>query len=210
MIGWLKGHVLERTATRVLLDVNGVGYDVHVTVQNPVRNGEEAELFIHTNVREDALQLFGFADRRERELFHLLIGVPNIGPVKAMQILQTPVDDFLKMAAERDAGRLAKLPGVGKKTAERLLVDLADKLGALGPPGAADAPIPPTAGASPKEDLVSALVNLGYREHQAEEAADFALAQAAAEPGDGSGEDRPIHELVRIALGALRPGRGKE
>lgn len=209
MIGWLKGRVMERTATRVLLDVGGVGYDVHVTVQNPVRTDADAELFIHTNVREDALQLFGFADRRERELFHLLIGVPNIGPVKAMQILQTPVDDFVKMAAERDAGRLAKLPGVGKKTAERLLVDLADKLGALGPAGG-DPPVPAPSAASPKDDLVSALVNLGYREHMAEEAADFALAHAAAGPGDGSGEDRPIHELVRIALGALRPGRGKE
>lgn len=208
MIGWLQGRVLERTATRVLLVVGGVGYDVHVTVQNPVRTGEDAELFIHTNVREDALQLFGFADRRERELFHLLIGVPNIGPVKAMQILQTPVDDFLSMAAERNATRLAKLPGVGKKTAERLLVDLADKLGALGPAGGAPVERPPAA-TSTKEDLVSALVNLGYREPQAEEAAEHALARAAADSRD-SDDARPIEELVRMALGSLRPGRGKE
>lgn len=202
MIAWLRGRILERTATRAVVDVGGVGYDVHVTVQNPVRPGEDAELFIHTNVREDAIQLFGFADRRERELFHLLIGVPNIGPVKAMQILQTPVDDFLLMAAERDAVRLAKLPGVGKKTAERLLVDLADKLGAF--PGSSDGSVsaPPVPRSSARDDLISALVNLGYREAQAEEAAAAALAE--------SGEDRPIHELVRTALGALRTGRGKE
>lgn len=202
MIGWLRGRVHERTATRILVDVGGVGYDVFVTVQNPARLGEEVELFIHTHVREDALQLFGFADRRERELFHLLIGVPNIGPVKAMQILQTPVDEVVRMASERDAARLAKLPGVGKKTAERLLVDLADKLGTLAAPGEEAPSRAAGVPGSVRDDVVSALVNLGYREGAAEEAANAVVEEL--------GDDRPIHELVRGALGALRPGRGKE
>jgi len=190
---------VDRTATRAVVDVNGVGYDVHITIQNPVRAGEDVELFIHTQVREDAIQLYGFSDRRERELFHLLIGVPNIGPVKAMQILQTPVDDFSKMAAERDVARLAKLPGVGKKTAERILVDLGDKLGALGAGGASASAA--TAG-SVREDLVSALVHLGYRESKAAEAAESVLVEADGEP--------PLPELIRAALGALRVDRGKE
>jgi len=173
-------------------------------VQNPVRAGEDAELFVHTHVREDAIQLFGFADRRERELFHLLLAVPSVGPIKAMQILQTPVEDFVRMAAERDAQRLAKLPGVGKKTAERILLDLSDRLGALGSAKGAsgERPAPPRGPGAVREDLVSALVNLGYREARAEEAADAALA--------GGSDERPIDELVRAALGALRPARGKE
>jgi len=127
-----------------------------------------------------------------------------VGPIKAMQILQTPVEDFVRMAAERDAQRLAKLPGVGKKTAERILLDLSDRLGALGSAKGAsgERPAPPRGPGAVREDLVSALVNLGYREARAEEAADAALA--------GGSDERPIDELVRAALGALRPARGKE
>ncbi len=200
MIGFLRGRVRERSPTRMLLDVSGVGYDVTVTVQNPLGSGQEAELYVYTHVREDTLQLFGFADRRERQLFDLLIGVPGIGPVKAMQILQTPVDDFLAIARERQPVRLAKLPGVGKKTAERLLVDLADKLMALGgaPVSAAvvssDSPV--------RDDLVSALINLGYREAPAASAADTVL--------ESSPEGAPIEVLVRTALALLQPHRGKE
>ena len=142
MIGRLRGEVIERAATTLVVDVHGVGYVVTVTPQSPFRVGEQVDLHVHTQVREDAISLYGFADPLEREVFDLLIGVPNIGPAKAMGILQTPAASIIQMVAQREPGKLAKLPGVGKKTAERLLVDLVDKMASLGP-AAAGVRLPP-------------------------------------------------------------------
>ncbi|MGF1509178.1 MAG: Holliday junction branch migration protein RuvA [Myxococcota bacterium] len=197
MIAWLKGRVRDRRPTRLVLDVHGVGYAVTVTVQNPAREGQEVELHVHTHVREDTLQLFGFLDPDERRLFDLLLTVPNIGPVKAMQVLQTSVSDFVAIVVQRDVGRLAKLPGVGKKTAERILLDLADKVMGIGV-GTAPAPLEPASQA--RADLVSALLHLGYREAPAVEAAESVLTEAA---------DESLQEQLRRALVRLSEGRGK-
>lgn len=194
MIGRLRGEVIERTATSVLVDVNGVGYQVNVTIQCPFRVGERVDVHIHTNVREDAIQLFGFADAIEREVFHHLIGVQSVGPVKAMGILQTPVADFIELVLRREPARLAKLPGVGKKTAERILLDLYDKLAALRPSltvvGESTNSSLPSSGVA--KDLLSALVNLGYREAVAEQTASAALGRL--------GEDAPLETLIKDAL----------
>src|SRR5262245_7140545 len=120
MIGRLRGQVIERTSTTVLVDVHDVGYLVTVSQQSTLGVGDRAELHIYTHVREDALALYGFSDPLEREVFDLLITVPSIGPVKAMQILATPPIDIIDAVVEKNPAKLAKLQGVGKKTAERM------------------------------------------------------------------------------------------
>lgn len=194
MIGRLRGEVIDRSATSILVDVHGVGYVVNVTAQCPYRVGERVDVHIHTNVREDAIQLFGFADAIEREVFHHLIGVQSVGPVKAMAILQTPVADFIELVLRREPARLAKLPGVGKKTAERILIDLYDKLVNLAPSLAtAVAPTTSNLPASAKgRDLVSALVNLGFREAIAEDTAAAAIGRL--------GDDATLEALLKDAL----------
>lgn len=202
MIGRLRGEVLERTATSLIVDVQGVGYVVTVTPQTPFRVGEQVDLHIHTQVRDDAISLYGFADPLEREVFDLLIQVPGVGPAKAMGILKTPATSFIQMVLERQPGKLAKLPGVGKKTAERLLVDLADKMTALRPAGMT---IPEPATSGPRTtarptgvvgDVVSALVNLGFKDDAA-----LAAAKAAAEK---LGEKAGLEALLREALSKPR------
>jgi Holliday junction DNA helicase RuvA len=196
MIGRLRGEVIERSATTVVVDVHGVGYVVTVTPQSPFRLGEQVDLHIHTQVREDAISLYGFADPLEREVFDLLIGVPNIGPAKAMGILQTPAASIILMVAQREPAKLAKLPGVGKKTAERLLVDLADKMAGLRP-AATGARLAPATAVSERPagvlgDLVSALVNLGFKEDAALLAASGAVERLGADAG--------LEALLRDAL----------
>lgn len=200
MIGRLRGRVWDRTASQVVVDVQGVGYEVTVSAHTGAQLGETVELFVYTHVREDVLQLFGFATLTERRLFDLLLTVPNVGPVKAMQVLQSPVESFVDAVASRDVQRLAKLPGVGKKTAERILVDLADKVTAVAGAASSSAPAAPRAEDGLREDLVSALLHLGFRDNQAEEAAEVALAR-----GRGS-----LQDLVRRALGHLSDRRGKD
>ena len=117
MIGRLRGEVIDRTATQVVIDVQGVGYVVTVTRSASFGVGESVDVHIHTHVREDALVLFGFAKQHERDVFDLLITVPSIGPVKAMGILDTPLDEMLHAVAHGDTRRLSKLPGIGKRTA---------------------------------------------------------------------------------------------
>lgn len=198
MIGRLRGEIIDRTASQLVVDVGGVGYVVTVSAQTTFRMGEKVDLHIHTQVRDDAISLYGFADPVERELFNLLISVPNIGPAKAMGILKTPAITFIELVLKREPGKLAKLPGVGKKTAERILVDLGDKLSGHGAPaaagakGAALASSAPTRPAGVLGDLVSALVNLGFREDVAS-----ATAQAAVE---ALGEDAGLEALLRQAL----------
>jgi len=200
MIGRLRGEVIDRTATQLVVDVHGVGYLVRVTSQSTFRLGESVDLYVYTQVRDDAINLYGFASPVERELFDLLIGVPNIGPVKAMSILETPAITFIELVLKREPGKLAKLPGVGKKTAERILVDLSDKLsGVKGAPAAAGsvaglASTPRPAGVA--GDLVSALVNLGFRE-------DVATATAGAAI-EALGEDAGLEALLRKALSGSR------
>ncbi|MBV8467688.1 MAG: Holliday junction branch migration protein RuvA, partial [Burkholderiales bacterium] len=144
MIGKLTGTLLEKHPPQVLLDVNGVGYEIDVpmsTLYVLPHAGEPAALYTHFVVREDAQLLFGFATRHERETFRQLIKVTGIGPKIALAVLSGMTSDELAMAVEReDAARLAKTPGIGKKTAERLVLELRGKL--AGTSGVAHKPAP--------------------------------------------------------------------
>ncbi len=195
MIGRLRGTVLERTAQSVVVDIHGVGYVVQVTSDTVLPEGTAVDLHIHTHVREDAITLFGFVEPASRQLFHLLIGVPGIGPVKAMGILETPVPNFVQLVLKREVGRLSKLPGVGKKTAERIVVDLADRITVLATVESASQP-PSAAAGSLEQDLVSALVNLGFNSAKAGELAEAAVAEA--------GDARDLETLLKAALALAR------
>ena len=198
MIARLSGVLLQKRADSVVVDVGGVGYLVHLSLQSSAKlpaEGGRVQLRTYTHVREDALQLFGFASAEEEQLFLLLIGVSGVGPRLASTILSgMPATELARAITGNDLARLTKIPGVGKKTAERLVVELKDKLVKLGiaagPQGAA------TGGAD--GELVSALLNLGYRQAEAERAARSA---SKARPG------APLEDQIREALGALaRPG----
>jgi len=162
----------------VIVDVNGVGYDVSVplsTFYGLGESGSEIALRIHTHVREDALQLFGFATLLEQELFERLIGVSGIGPKVGLAVLSGIEPQELIRAIERgDLARLTAIPGVGKKTSERIVLELKDRLPRV--PAAAIAAADGGAAAPPlQDDIVSALVNLGYHRPLAEKAATAAL-----------------------------------
>jgi len=165
MIAFLRGRVLEKQPSRVIVDVGGVGYDVSVPLSTFYTAGEpgaEIVLRIHTHVREDQLALYGFATALELAVFERLIGVSGIGPRLALAVLSGMEPRELTTAIERgDLARLTRIPGVGKKTAERIVVELRDRLpkavAAVG--GGAEATAP---GDARREDLASALGNLGY------------------------------------------------
>lgn len=176
MIAHLRGRVLEKTPNRVVIDAAGVGYDVTISVASfsglPAE-GSEVSLFIHTHVREDALSLYGFLRRDEKRVFERLIGVSGIGPKLAITVLSGIAADALVAALRgNDIAALTRIPGVGKKTAERMVLELRDKLD-----GFEAAPTAPPASRM-EEDVVSALVNLGYQRGPAEHAAKRALEKA--------------------------------
>jgi Holliday junction DNA helicase RuvA len=189
MIARLRGTVLEKAPTRVVLDVGGVGYEVHVPLSSFGGVGDPGTavtLHVHTHVREDALLLFGFATPLEQSLFERLITISGIGPRLALAVLSgLPPAELVEAIAGADLGRLTSIPGIGRKTAERIVLELKDKLAAAG--GAE----PARAAGGPREDLVSALVNLGY--HRA--AAEKAVNQALASVPDGGFEAALRHAL---------------
>jgi Holliday junction DNA helicase RuvA len=178
MIGRLTGRLASKAPDSVLLDVAGVGYLVHIPLSTFYELPAEespASLWIHTHVREDALALYGFLTERERALFQLLLGVAGIGPRVALTVLSgIPPAELVEALRRQDVRRLVAIPGVGKKTAERMVLELAEKAAAF----AAEAP-PGTPAAVAAEDVVSALVNLGYRKAEAERAVD-AIARTGA------------------------------
>jgi len=196
VIGYLKGHPIRVSAEKLLLDVGGVGYEVHVSTgtslsaQQVASSGSPVELHIHTHLRDDALSLFGFWTEQERQLFELLITVSGIGPRLARTILSAPsLGELLAAIVGHDVARLQKTPGVGKKTAERIVLELSDKVKELA------AQVPAGARATgPGEDVVSALVNLGYKPSEAEEAV-----RGARNDADGA----EFHETLRLALKRL-------
>ena len=195
MIGFLHGKVRDSTPERVILDVGGVGYDVHIPLSTyykieKVGTESTVDLFIHTHVREDAIELFGFWSQREKLLFEKLIAVSGIGPRLARVILSGMApDELLGSLAAGDVARLATIPGIGKKTAQRMIVDLKDRVQELAADLPEVAPAPPF-----EDDLVLALVNLGYREAEAQRA----VAQARTEKPDAAS-----HELLRASLQKL-------
>lgn len=201
MIAALKGLVLERNLTDAVIDVNGVGYRVALSLLSLARLpevGQPVALRIRTVVREDALDLYGFLTRGEEELFLLLTSVSHVGPKVAVNVLSgLEVEELAAAIARGDVARLTKIHGVGRKTAERLVLELKEKVQLLSLDGAPKAG--GGAGKKPKSatsDLVSALVNLGYKEPQAEQAAQLAEERAGAEA--------PFEALFREALKALR------
>jgi Holliday junction DNA helicase RuvA len=194
MIGFLKGRLRQSTPTALILDVGGVGYRVQVpmsTFYEIERSAAtELELFIHTHVREDAIELYGFWTAREKTLFEKLIAVSGIGPKLARVILSGMApNDLIAALSSGDTARLATIPGIGKKTAERMVLELRDRVQEL----AVDLPERPLA-VSDDDDLVTALVNLGYRENAAR--------RAVAETREGLPE-AAMHELLRQALKRL-------
>ena len=176
MIGHLRGRILEKQPNHLIIDVSGVGYDVLVPLSTFYGLGEpgsEIALRIHTHVREGALALFGFATRLEQVLFERLIGVGGIGPKLALAVLSGIEPQELIQAVERgDIARLTAIPGVGKKTSERIVLELKDRL----PRPEPSAPAGVSAHASAlKDDLLSALINLGYHRPLAERAVESAV-----------------------------------
>jgi Holliday junction DNA helicase RuvA len=176
MIASLKGELIHKSPDKVVVDVNGVGYEVFLSsasLQKMPTVGEEVFLHIHTSVREDSLTLFGFADMEEKEMFLLLINVSGVGPKLALTILSGIRPDALSRAiSTRDIGRLTTVSGVGKKTAERLCLDLRDKVGFMLTVDEHEAGemIADAGDHTTTADVISALVNLGYpsvRAHQA-------------------------------------------
>jgi holliday junction DNA helicase RuvA len=180
MIAFLRGRLGEKQPNRIIVDVGGVGYDVAVPLSTFYTLGEpgaEVALRVHTHVREDLLALYGFATAIELQIFERLIGISGIGPKLALAVLSgIEVADLVRAVQYGDVARLTAIPGVGKKTAERIGLELKDKLPpALTAAVAAQAAADGTGGL--RGDLLSALLNLGYHRPLAEKAVDAALAR---------------------------------
>ena len=199
MIAWLEGNLREKRPTRIVLDVQGVGYELLVplsTFEALPDVGKKVSLLVHTAVREDAIQLFGFATSLEKELFHLVLKANRVGPKLAQSILSgMEPHRLLRLLRDADAKGLQRAPGVGPKLAERIAVELrddAEKLaGRVGADGASGSPASFDQ-VDPDEELLSALVNLGYPRAQAERVVQSALGEAPPEAG--------LEELIRVAL----------
>ena len=195
MIGFLRGVILRKQPPHLLIDVHGVGYEVEApmsTFYNLPEAGGEITLFTHLVVREDAQVLFAFGSEAERRFFRSLIKVNGVGPKLALTILSgISVDGFVRCVRENDAAALTRLPGIGKKTAERLVVEMRDRLDDVGAPASLTG-VP----SHPRDEALSALVSLGYKPQEASH-----MLQAIKETGLSS------EELIRRALqGALRAG----
>jgi Holliday junction DNA helicase RuvA len=182
MIAQLRGTLADKRPNQILVDVGGVGYLVHIPVSTFYALGDlhsNITLLIHTQVREDAISLYGFLSSREKHLFELLISASGVGPVLALKILSgMSVDDLVPAVRSGDLVRLTRIPGVGRKTAERMIVELRDKLEAMEAPEAARQPATTTGAAA---DVVSALLNLGYEQRAAEQAVERAGKDGAPE-----------------------------
>jgi len=188
MIAFLRGRVLDKHPNRIVVDVNGVGYELYVplsTYYDVGDAGTDISLRVHTHVREDALQLYGFAEVAERDLFLQLLSVNGIGPKVALAIVSgSPAADLRRAIVLGDTARFQAIPGIGKKTAERIVLELKEKIG--------DAPVPISSVGGTQPHLVArdALVELGYSLGEAE------LALARVDP------ELPPEERVREALKA--------
>ena len=208
MIAHLSGTLLSKQATAVIVDVGGVGYDVSIplsTFYDLGEVGEPVQLRVYTHVREDVIQLYGFKTARERELFLQLISVNGVGPGLAIKLLSgMNADEMIASIRTNNLVRLVAIPGVGRKTAERLVVDLRDKIAALSSPAleeefAAKAAVEgaPTTTEAMRNDAMSALANLGYQKAAVEKA----VKNAVDEGGELSVEvilRRSLRSLAKI------------
>lgn len=195
MIARLSGTVVELRTDRLVLDVGGVGYDLAIplgTFSALPPAGEKASVHVHMHVREDALSLFGFATTQEKYVFERLISVSGVGPKVALTVLSgLPLPDLVRAIATQNARVLATIPGIGKKLAERLGLELKEKLAGFGAEAAKAA-----AGgkASAVDDAIGALENLGYKQAQAEQAVEKAVRDVGADD---------LNEILQAALKSL-------
>ena len=198
MIASLRGTIQRKTSDTVIIDVAGVGYMVSIPVSTLgviPGAGEEVSLHVYTHLREDSLSLFGFATELEKDLFQMLLCVSGIGPKLALSVLSgLSVQDLLEAIGSSDDARLCAIPGIGKKTAGRLCLELKDKVQHLAPAGLLSVGGGAIRPAGPLDDAVSALVNLGYKRQLAEDTVKRVL--------QGRPEIR-IEELIRESLGIL-------
>ena len=194
MIASLMGTLIEKSGERLVVDVNGVGYAVHVSLQTFAdlpSAGATVRLLIHTEVREDAIELIGFLAAGEQALFHLLRKVKGLGPRTALGVLSgMPLADLVATIAAGDGARLQTIPGVGKKYAERIVVECREGAAQLGSAGARREAA--ARGDGVLAEAVSALVNLGYKRAEAERAVERVRRPAA-----------PVEEVIRAALQGL-------
>jgi Holliday junction DNA helicase RuvA len=197
MIASITGRLKRKATDYLIIDVAGVGYQVQVplsTYYGIPDDGEEVSLHIHTHMREDSLSLFGFLTQEEKDMFLLLMGVSGIGPKLALAILSSiPVKDLSSAILAADDSTLRAIPGIGKKTAARMVLELKDKITLMMPKAAAPSSTS-TVLSDDGEDVIAALVNLGYKKQQAEEAVRKVR------------DSRPsltIEELVRESLSVL-------
>ncbi len=202
MISRIEGVLYKKAPTRVVVDVGGVGYEAHIplsTYDKLPDEGERVALHVHTHVREEAFLLYGFADEFERTCFEMLLHVSRLGPKLAQTIL-SGIDciALLNAICNKEVDVLSGVHGVGARTAERMVVELQDRAAALTPPPAAaegTQPAPPAQPMEPREQLISALLNLQTQRARAERVADAALEEL--------GKEAPIEALVRVALRML-------
>ena len=201
MIAQLSGKLIGKQPNSIIVDVGGVGYEVTIplsTFYGLADLHSELTLRIHTHVREDALQLFGFATNREKELFQKLISVSGIGPKLAITMLSMPVVELVPAITNNDLARLTMIPGVGRKTAERVVVELRDKVASMrGTEHEAEPAVSREAQAGPadvRDDTVAALVQLGYQKPVAERTVLAVLQE------DG---ERSIESVLKRALKKL-------
>jgi len=196
MIGLLRGALIEKRPGQVILDAGGVGYEVHIPLSTFAALGAlraEVTLLIYTHVREDQISLYGFLTAREKHLFEMLLSVSGVGPSLALKILSgMSVDEIIPAVRRGDVAGLTRIPGVGRKTAERVIVELRDKL------AAAESAATETreARSQIEEDLFSALVNLGYDRRETERALEKLRREGALASFDGA---------LRAALQQLSP-----
>ena len=197
MIAHLRGRLFSKQPQQAIVEAGGVGYDVAISVSTYTSlpaEGAEVSLHIHTQVREDILALYGFLDRNDKRIFERLITVSGVGPKLAITIQSgLPADRLVAALRAQDHATLTRIPGVGKKLAERLVVELKDKLEDL----AAAAPAAVAAAGPAAEDVLSALVNLGYQRPSAQKAIETAVAK-----DKGAGEQ--FYTLFRASLHTIR------
>jgi holliday junction DNA helicase RuvA len=200
MIAFLRGRILDKQPNLLIVDVHGVGYHVTVplsTFYDAGDVGAEVALRIYTHVREDALQLYGFLTPLEQQIFERLIAISGIGPKLAVAVLSGIETGELVSAIHRgDIARLTGIPGVGRKTAERMALELKDRLAQLTMPAGAGGSVPASPGEQLRDDLLSALQNLGYHRPLAEKAVDVTLSSASA-PSFEQALKAALRELMR-------------
>jgi Holliday junction DNA helicase RuvA len=198
MIGQLRGRLADRRPNQIIVDVGGVGYLVQVPLSTYAALGDlhtEVSLLIHTHVREDALVLYGFVSSREKHFFELLLTASGVGPSLALKILSgMSVEELVPAIRGSDLVRLTKIPGVGRKTAERIVVELKDKLDSVAVLADNAEKTAPTSPAGIETDVVSALVNLGYESR---------IAEKAVEEGKHEAGAASFEKLLKAALHAL-------